>query len=339
MANQIAYSLSPASGGEGWGERDPSPLTPHTSPTGCGDAYRLPPPASPSGATRARFPDGRLHFHHGPIDLVIGATGAPAAIEAGMEQAWTRFESVLSELVGELTLLRTPVQHSLGVRGPIAQRMVAACFPHRAQFITPMAAVAGAVADEIIEFFRAQAGVRSAYVNNGGDIALHLAHDDCYRVGLLADLGRVRPLEPWRLDGDFELRAESPVRGVATSGWRGRSFSLGIADSVTVLARSAAEADAAATMIANAVNVADPAIVRKPACDLKDDTDLGDRLVTVEVGALSHRQIDAALTAGEQLAQRLREEGTIAAAVLCLQGAAQVCGTGATLGARNDCWV
>ena len=42
----------------------------------------------------------------------------------------------------------------------------------------------------------------------------------------------------------------SPVRGVATSGWRGRSHSLGIADSVTVLAATAAMADAAATVIA-----------------------------------------------------------------------------------------
>ena len=28
---------------------------------------------------------------------------------------------------------------------------------------------------------------------------------------------------------------DDPVRGIATSGWRGRSFSLGIADAVTVL--------------------------------------------------------------------------------------------------------
>ena len=122
---------------------------------------------------------------------------------------------------------------------------------------------------------------------------------------------------------------------MATSGWRGRSFSLGIADSVTVLARSAAEADAAATMIANGVNVADAVVVRRPACELKDDTDLGEQLVTVEVGALSQQRIDAALSAGERLAQRLREEGTIAAAVLYLQGAVRVCGTAAVLAERR----
>ena len=123
-----------------------------------------------------------------------------------------------------------------------------------------------------------------AYVNNGGDIAVHLTPGQAYRVGLIADLGRLQRREPLGLDGDFEVTADLPVRGIATSGWRGRSFSLGIADSVTVLARSAADADAAATMIANAVDVDTPAIVRRPASELKDDTDLGDRLVTVDVG-------------------------------------------------------
>ena len=68
------------------------------------------------------------------------------------------------------------------------------------------------------------------------------------------------------------------MRGVATSGWRGRSFSLGIADAVTVLAATAAAADAAATIIANAVDLpGHPAIARRPASELEDDSDLGDR--------------------------------------------------------------
>ena len=66
------------------------------------------------------------------------------------------------------------------------------------------------------------------------------------------------------------------MRGIATSGWRGRSFSLGIADAVTVLADRAAAADAAATIIANAVDLpGHPAIVRVPACELAPDSDLG----------------------------------------------------------------
>jgi ApbE superfamily uncharacterized protein (UPF0280 family) len=275
------------------------------------------------GASRARLPDGRWHFQHGPIDLMIGADGEPDAVAAAVERAWQRFQFVLGELVGELPLLRAPVQEACTVRGAVAKRMVEACWPHREQFITPMAAVAGAVADEVIGSFDAD-GVRRAYVNNGGDIALHLTAGQNYRAGLVADPGRwLRGAAPG-LDGEIELTAELPVRGIATSGWRGRSFSFGIADSATVLAASAARADAAATMIANAVNVDARTIVRRPACELKDDTDLGERLVTVEVGNLSSREVERALAAGADHAQRLLDAGTIAAAAMCLRGSARV---------------
>ncbi len=315
MRNQESHKhpLSPGNGGEGGGEGGPSLLTPHSSR------------AAAPGACRARFADGRWHFQHGPIDLVIGADGEPDAVAAAVERAWQRFQFILEELVGELPLLRAPVQEACAVRGPVARQMVAACWPHREQFVTPMAAVAGAVADEMIGSFHAD-GVRRAYVNNGGDIALYLTAGQSYRAGLVADPGRwLRGVAPG-LDGEVVLAADLPVRGIATSGWRGRSFSLGIADSVTVLAARAAQADAAATMIANAVNVDACTIVRRPACELKDDTDLGERLVTVEVGDLSSREIECALAAGAAHAQRLLDAGTIAAAAMCLRASARVVG-------------
>jgi len=264
-------------------------------------SHRFPLPSG-AGAIRARFPDGRWHFQHGPIDLIIGIDGDAAAVEAAGMRMWKRFQTVLMELVSELKLLRSPVQEADGVAGPVARRMIAACWPHRGQFITPMAAVAGAVADELIDELRGMSAIRRAFVNNGGDIALHL------------------------LDGDFEISADTQVRGIATSGWRGRSFSLGIADSVTVLARTAAEADASATMIANAVNVEDRAIIREPAAQLKDDTDLGDRLVTVEVGSLSPAKVEQALDAGQAHARHLLTACTISGAVICLQGRVQIVG-------------
>jgi ApbE superfamily uncharacterized protein (UPF0280 family) len=278
-----------------------------------------------TGLRRGQIPGNRWHFQHGPIDLVIGAEGEAHAVQAAIERGWTRFASVLTELVAELRLLRSPVQLAGSVTGPVARRMVEACLPHRERFITPMAAVAGAVADEMIQFFREDPRIRRAYVNNGGDLALHLRDGERYRIGLFADLGRVQRGERWRLDGDFELEAAMASRGVATSGWRGRSFSLGIADSVTVLAGHAAHADAAATLIANAVNVDDAAIVRRPACALKDDTDLGDRLVTVEVGTLAPGAVDAALDAGASIARRMLHAGLIHGAVLWLQGRHRTC--------------
>ena len=112
-----------------------------------------------------------------------------------------------------------------------------------------------------------------------------------------------------------------PSRGIATSGRHGRSFSLGIADAVTVLAPSASQADAAATIIANAVDLPEhPAISRCPAHDLQPDSDLGGRLVTRDVAALSDREIADALAAGAACARHLLNRGLIDGAALRLQG-------------------
>jgi hypothetical protein len=273
-----------------------------------------------SGAVRARLPDGRWHFQHGPIDLVIDAQGCPEALEAAVAAAWQRFRSVLCELVEELALLRQPVHPDGRPAGQVAQRMHAACLPFLPRFVTPMAAVAGSVADEIVACFRRD-GVQRACVNNGGDIALHLAPAaPPWRIGVAAVPDAVRAARRGSPDAGFVVGPDQPWRGVATSGWRGRSFSLGIADSVTVLARDGASADAAATMVANAVDVAHPAIARAPASSLKDDTDLGERRVTVSVPPLSGLAIAAALDAGEREARRCRDAGLLGAAVLSLQG-------------------
>ena len=276
-------------------------------------------------AQRALLDPGRWHFQHGPIEIVIGAEGEAAAVAGAHEAAWARFETVLPELVAELRTLRLPVRGPCALQGVIARRMWQACRPHHSQFITPMAAVAGSVAQELVAFYQRE-GVSRAWVNNGGDIAVHLAPGASVKVGLFADLARFDPAQPtMRTDGHFELRAAMPVRGIATSGWRGRSFSLGIADSVTVLARTAAMADAAATVIANAVNVNDPRIGRRSANQLKDDSDLGDIEVTVDVPLLEEVQVDRALQAGERRARELQREGLIHSAVLvCQHRAARV---------------
>jgi ApbE superfamily uncharacterized protein (UPF0280 family) len=284
-------------------------------------------------ATRTRLDATRWHWQHGPIDLILSADGEPAAVRAAYEACWTRFVEVLPELVGELKLLRQPVPadaafNECPLNGTVARRMWSACHRHRARFITPMAAVAGSVADELIAAF-ARAGIARAFINNGGDIALYLTEGQQYRIGVFADLaqysGARLPDEP-PLDANLTLDAAMPVRGIATSGWRGRSFSLGIADSVTVLASDAASADAAATMIANAVNVDHPGIVRRPASSLKDESDLGDRLVTVDVPPLPQPLIDFALARGVEAARRLQADGSIEGAALFLQGRVRVAG-------------
>lgn len=268
------------------------------------------------GPHRTRLDGGRWHFAHGPIELVIGADGDADAVAAAHQAAWHRFVPLLAELVAELPRLRQPV-HTCGalLQGRVARCMHQACAALPTDFITPMAAVAGAVADELVRAY-AGAGITRAYVNNGGDIALQLQPQADWRVGRVADIAPTRPA----LDGHFTVRGTDPVRGIATSGWRGRSQSLGIADAVTVLAATAAQADAAATLIANAVDVHDPRIVRAPANTLRDDSDLGERLVTVDVPPLSAPQLAHALGSGVALARRLQAAGLIHAAALVCQG-------------------
>jgi len=278
---------------------------------------------------RARLDADRWHWQHGPIDIVAQADGDAAAVAAAHEAAWQRFGQLLAELVGELPLLRQPIGPHCALQGPVAQRMWRACAEARAAaggiFMTPMAAVAGAVAQELIACYQ-RPGIARAWLNNGGDIALHLAPGQSARVGLLSDLARIDVSASGLLsaDGQFDVQAAMPVRGVATSGWRGRSFSLGIADSVTVLAATAAQADAVATVIANAVDVQDSAIERLPASACKDDADLGDIPVTVHVGALAPAQVQRALAAGLRQAQALQRAGLVWAAVLGCQGQWQV---------------
>jgi ApbE superfamily uncharacterized protein (UPF0280 family) len=276
-------------------------------------------------ATAALLPDGRLHLQHGPIDCLCRAWGAPAEIHAAYRQAAATFSNLLADLCSELPTLRRPLP-SLPPNGPVARAMHAACTPFAAGFITPMAAVAGAVADHLLAAMLRDRHLTRAFVNNGGDIAFHLTDGQTLSCGLVADLAAPA------LDGIFRLQADPPARGLATSGRAckghgGRSFSFGIADSVTILAHSAAAADAAATVIANAVDLpGHPDIIRRPADSIDPDSDLGPRLVTWDVGPLTPGDIASSLDAGLAMAEALRRTGRIEGAVLALRGQIMVCG-------------
>jgi len=270
----------------------------------------------------------RLHLQDGPIDLIVEAFGRPDALQCAYRAACARFVTVLDELCSELTFLRTACSaESNWPRGSVARRMMAAVRPYADEFfITPMAAVAGAVAEEILAAMLSAAELSRAYVNDGGDIAVYLGDGERFVIGMVE-----RPDRP-SLFGTTTIRSEDPVRGIATSGWRGRSFSLGIADAVTVLADRAAAADAAATIIANAVDLpGHPAIVRVPACELAPDSDLGAQFVTQNVGQLNDADIDQALTLGAATGEKLIRIGLIRSAALNLQGQTRVVGGAPTM--------
>jgi uncharacterized protein len=246
--------------------------------------------------------DGRrLHLNHGPIDLIIGADGAASDVKSAYRQAVARFETILQELVAELPLLRSEVgRHGVGsqgsrLKGKVARRMESAVLPHWQSRVTPMAAVAGSVAEEILEALCEGTDLSRAYVNNGGDIACHLVTGTGFAVASPA--GRVR------------IAGHNEARGIATSGWGGRSFSLGIADAVTVLAGKAAVDLPGSNKIR-----------RQRACEIQPDSDLRDRLVTVDVAKLDRADIESALASGIARARQLMAEGFILGATLLVQG-------------------
>lgn len=259
------------------------------------------------------LPDGeRLHLQHGPIDLVIGADGAR---NCAFEAAVDRFSTVLSKLVEELPALRSEMTPCTPrPADPVAQRMHEACLAFAKEgFLTRMAAVAGAVADEVLQAMLSAGDIRRAYVNNGGDIALHLAKGADFTTAIQDHSGGAL--------GQIALSAKDKTGGIATSGRHGRSLSMGIADSVTVLATSAAQADVAATLIANAVDLPDhPAIMRCVASDIDEQSDLGARTVVTGCGPLSARDRRLALQAGLARARSYQDRGLIQAAALFLKG-------------------
>src|SRR4030081_3611281 len=123
------------------------------------------------------LPDGkRRHLQDGPIDLIVEACGSETNVRAAYEAAARRFTGLLDELCGELPLLRQAADPARCLlQGVVARRMHAAVAPFAADlFITPMAAVAGAVAEEILGAMLRRAGLPRAYLNNRGDHSRHL---------------------------------------------------------------------------------------------------------------------------------------------------------------------
>ena len=264
----------------------------------------------------------RLHLQHGPIDLVISAQGERRSVARAYQYAHEAFKTVLDDLVAELVSLKQVLPSaSTEPLCSVAKRMVCAASQcTELDTVTPMIAVAGSVADHVLDAMLKAPALDRVYVNNGGDIALWIAADQTFTVGICDNV------ETGTIAANLTLEARHLVRGIATSGWRGRSHSLGIADAVTVLASCAADADAAATVIANAVDVpGSRGVHRVPAVELSPDSDLGSRLVTVAVDALTTAEIELALQRGRSKAYELLSRQAISAAYISLAGTNIVC--------------
>lgn len=270
-----------------------------------------------------KLPNDRLQLRHGPINIVLKAWADPETQRKAQRLIFRNFPKILPELVNDLPTLRKPATAKpVKLGSPTAQRMSDAASRFAAEkgtFITPMAAVAGAVAEEVLRMLETAGPIERAFVNNGGDIAVLIAAGQTLRCGVAGDFSAGSAQQPV-INGAFSLASTDGIGGIATSGAQGKSFSLGIADSVTVLAETAAMADCAATLIANAVNIDSAKIKRSPANKLDPDTDLGNKLVTTAVGKLDSAEIAAALDAGQRLAEHYVAAGLIRGALLQLRG-------------------
>ena len=248
--------------------------------------------------------DNRLFLNHGPIDIVLEAFGKDKPL--AYEKAKKYFSTLLNELVLDMDLLKKEVVPHRNFNNKISQSMQNATEKFYPEFITPMAAVAGSVADNILNVLVKDTKLEKAYVNNGGDVSFYLTENQTVKSSLASIPNIIA-----------EIDYKDKSRGIATSGWRGRSFSLGIADSVTVLADNAAMADAAATMIANSVNIKNhPLIIKKPAEEIYEDSDLKNLMVTVEVGDLKQSEIEDALRNGNEVGKMYLENGLINSALI-----------------------
>jgi len=261
----------------------------------------------------------RLHLHYGPIDLLIDVDASSANVRQAHRAAQLAFDGVLESLVAELPLLKSPIHHDAQApKSCVGQRMWAACRPHADVYVTPMEAVAGAVADHIrVAITRAVPNVNRVWVNNGGYISLWLAKGQSTQIAVCGSTGNRA--------ARMCLKACDGVGGVATSGWAGRSLSLGIADAVTVLATTAAQADVAATLIANAVQLSDQSAIAewvtlKPANAMQNESDLGNQLVTTAVAPLSTTYLNDALHNGLQAAKHVNSVAPFHAVFIECQG-------------------
>ena len=256
---------------------------------------------------------GKLYIDNGPVQMLVQAERAGVPMSAEMEKAAAQVNNLLTQLVKLLPQAKRPWPELEGVRfSGVLGKMLPAARATESPDMTPMCAVAGAFADLTADYL-ANRGATRVLINNGGDIALRL------RGGAQAVLGvadKVGGNPVWKV----RIHEGQGVGGTATSGLAGRSFTLGVADAVTVFAGTGAVADACATHIANTTAIDSPNVSRRLARELDPDTDIPELLVTTEVGRLTQGEIMHALDRGEERARYLMSQGTIFGVMLFVQG-------------------
>jgi hypothetical protein len=260
---------------------------------------------------------------YGPMTLTISAwaDGKPRPVMAA--RAAVLALEILDRLAAGQPLLKTITGKIKNLEScpPLLQKAIRICRAVSSE-LTGTAAVAGLAADAVLnEALRL--GADRVIVNNGGDIALFTSGGQNIKVGL-----KTHP--DGQVTHHLEVSSGTRIGGVATSGWTGRSFSIGVADIVTVWAGDCATADAAATWLAARTALFSEKVLKVIARAIDPATDIPHLEVTRAVGFLSTEEQKAALTAGLAEAEKLLDRGIIGGAFLAVQG--EVCWVGRARG-------
>lgn len=243
------------------------------------------------------LPDGSYLVDYGPVTLVVKAVRGGRPIGGLNRMLLEAVRERLAETTAYLPLLRGTGCHRADWRpggsgappaGSLPAVMIDAVRASGDTDLTPMAAVAGAMSDRLADQL-AEMGADKAFVNNGGDIALRLKSGQTLTMAVMHDM------RPGGRQTVITLSGADGIGGVATSGLGGRSLTKGIANGVTVFAARCALADALATSLANQSYVPDPAVRRCPAGALDPSSDIADRMVVTQVGALPEAVADQAV--------------------------------------------
>ncbi len=248
----------------------------------------------------------------GPMRLVIRAWKEDIPQIDLLRRAAEKSFEFLERIAAHRTTLSQPFPDiKTPPRDALAARMVQSVGLVGDRDLTPMAAVAGTLADAVADWLF-EKGLPKVIVDNGGDIAIRISQGQTVTVG-------IRPqVTSRRISHVIHLGPDRPSWGVTTSGVGGRSLTRGIASAVTVLAGNGSVADAAATAVANACFVKDDGIIQVPAERIDPNSDMTGVLVTTEVGPLSSGKIRAAIERARQKADFLSEKGIIVGAVIAL---------------------
>lgn len=262
--------------------------------------------------------DGRVLVDYGPITMSITVRGSNqcdinAAI-IGAEKAIKAFDELVQYLeVAKSRINKINVNQLSNYPRALKLMIESVKYLNNVEF-TPMAAVAGTMSDIVKQEIIDKADADYIVVNNGGDIAFHnSSKNSMFKVGVIGDISNKK------ITHSLNIKTNSNIHGIATSGFGGRSLTRGISSAVTVIAENSRLADVAATEIANITYIDSNEVEVCLAEEIDYDTDIRGLTVVKNVGVLSQEEISKSISNGINKAIELYERKMIKGAFIFVQ--------------------